>query len=408
MDNRFQIVGKNVRPNYNEVSFDSELIKGKPAIFSKIDWLSFVFVDKSFNDVFEFLQIEDLIDVDEFFEEKYFQSYSFSDNLAFRFHGIFLAAMDVDKYSNLDVNTFFDVVYPRIKVDLSGQALDFLRGYYIDTLKNEPGYMEKRFTDPDIHLHFNSHITRIDYAFDFLNYMPTILDEMIEFIKSTQNEKGDYWVGFGKRGFSSKCSLKLFDQKTLYVGSPQSDKLLRVYDKKIQANKSTEVASLYETYERPDSWIRFELQLRNNFSHNFALTGRSSEQVLKYIYDNYNFHFKGTPCGFWQQLWRWEEIPSIIQNQSFVYAKPETPEEQFQKWIKRNIKYLIKFNLFQEKYKSFLNKNIKDIFLHLSEHSNMRRSFSIYSFLQQHGININDFIEDGEKLYLDEGIFQLK
>ena len=66
-ENRFQIVGNNVRPKYDEVSFDSELIKGKPAIFSKIDWLSLVFVDKSFNDVFEFLQIEDLIDVDAFF-----------------------------------------------------------------------------------------------------------------------------------------------------------------------------------------------------------------------------------------------------------------------------------------------------------------------------------------------------
>ena len=99
---------------------------------------------------------------------------------------------------------------------------------------------------------------------------------------------------------------------------------------------------------------------------------------------------------------------SIIQNQSFVYAKPETPEEQFQKWIKRNIKYLIKFNLFHKKYQASLNKYIMDIFLHLSESSNMRRSFSIYSFIQQHGININDFIEDGEKLYLDEGIFQFK
>lgn len=317
MDNRFQIVGKNVRPNYNEVSFDSELIKGKPSIFSKIDWLSLVFVDKSFNDVFEFLQIHDLIDVDEFFEERYFQSYSFSDNLAFRFNNIFFCAMDVDKYSNLDVNTFFDLVYPRIKVDLSGQALDFLRSHYIDFLGFEPGYIEARFTDPEIHEHFNSHISRIDYAFDFLNYMPTVLDDMIEFIKSTKNDKDEYWVGFGK-GHSAKCSLKLFDQKTLYIGSPQSDKLLRVYDKKIQAKKSTEVAALYETYERPDSWIRFELQLRNKFSHNFALTGRSSEQVLKYIYDNYKFTFKGTPWLLWQHLWRWEEIPSIIQNQNFV------------------------------------------------------------------------------------------
>lgn len=46
--------------------------------------------------------------------------------------------------------------------------------------------------------------------------------------------------------------------------------------------------------------------------------------------------------------------------------------------------------------------------MHLSESSNMRRSFAIYSFIQQHGININDFIEDGEKLYLDEGVFQFK
>lgn len=147
--------------------------------------------------------------------------------------------------------------------------------------------------------------------------MPTILDDMIEFIKSTKNDKDEYWVGFGK-GHSAKCSLRYFDQKTLYIGSAKSDKVLRVYDKCFQSKTSTEVAELYETYERPDSWIRFELQLRNNFSHNFALTGRSSEQVLKYIYDNYNFTFKGTPCGFWNQLWRWEEIPSITQNQNFV------------------------------------------------------------------------------------------
>lgn len=317
MDNRFQIVGNNVRPNYNEVSFNAEFIKGKPAIFSKIDWFSFVFIDKSFNDIFEFLQINDLIDVDEFFEERYFQSYNFSDNLAFRFYGIFFCVMGVNRYSNLDVNTFFDVVYPRIKVDISGQALDFLRGYYIDTLKNAPGYMEKRFTDPDIHEHFNSHITRIDYAFDFLNYMPTVLDDMIEFIRSTKNDNDEYWVGFGK-GHSAKCSLRLFDQKTLYIGSSQSDKVLRVYDKLLQSKTSKEVAALYETYERPDSWIRFELQLRNDFSHNFALTGRTSEQVLKYLYDNYKFTFKGTPWLLWQQLWRWEEIPSIIQNENFV------------------------------------------------------------------------------------------
>lgn len=111
-------------------------------------------------------------------------------------------------------------------------------------------------------------------------------------------------------------------QKTLYVGSSQSDRLLRIYDKNMQAIDPNTGAYKPDMnpYGSPATWIRVELQTRNKLAHGLCTGDGDFQSILKYIYEKYCFADLSTPAHrrepakFWSELWDWENIPQIVQN----------------------------------------------------------------------------------------------
>jgi hypothetical protein len=123
-------------------------------------------------------------------------------------------------------------------------------------------------------------------------------------------------------------------QKTVYLGSPQSDSMLRVYDKRLQSiNPGTGIYVKDNPYDNPDSWYRIEWQTRNKTAHNHVLDRNLEfKHILKLIFDRYAFA-DGTmdarnkarkPVDFWLSLFNWDDVEKrIVQNAKYVqYVTP--------------------------------------------------------------------------------------
>lgn len=208
--------------------------------------------------------------------------------------------------------------FRKIRVNISGQGLDFLRsrGLPIDNI-----IRTKPSDSP-----FDFHVTRADIAIDLVNYMGDFYYLCMDHLLQVQ---GDRVRIFRLRG-GMVFSIKYGSSRTIYLGSPTSDQLLRIYDKKYQLFderiQSWKESCPYSEYvDNVDSWIRIELQLRTKKIPDVLYCDAEDMNdfymlCFKYIYDNFTFTDLSTtsmncaPAKFWSDLWKWEEIGSIIQN----------------------------------------------------------------------------------------------
>lgn len=303
-------------------SYEEEFDDGH--IFPKIDTLTFVFKDTTVNHILRWLRQDD--SVGEFFNSMYRQDSGLTPSFIFCFNQIRIEAAQVGYYHSTREIPMFDVVCPSIRLYLGGDALDYLRGCGID-------FYDYRFEVPDLGPIGSYHCTRVDWAFDFINYKPEFLDQLIEFLQNNELPSGR--VPLLKSAI--KYSLKLGSEKTVYLGSVQGSKLLRCYDKKKQYYNPETRLWMQCPYGDCDSWYRIEWQLRNNDAHGtlFSRDADSGqintfESILKSIFDYYQFtasehdvnHDGPRPdLKFWQTLLPWEEIKGrIVQNAKYVQS----------------------------------------------------------------------------------------
>lgn len=279
------------------------------AIYCKIDWLSVVFNDMSIFDVLEFIHLTNF--ADDFFKDMYRQAQGFDDFMYFRYNGISIQADDTYFYSLDDVDDCFELVIPKIKLDISGTGLDYLRSTGIDV----ETYFRKISNYPT-----PFHLTRIDFAFDLINYAPSLVDEVMEYCRLQHTDSDRLCIYRSPSG--CKYRLVTGGQKTVYLGSTTSERMLRIYDKRLQfIDQRTGYYIKDNEYNDPTSWIRIELQLRRVQAENMCFSPSDNICILKYIYDKYCFaetvdttKQNRRPAEFWQQLFNWDLIPSIIQN----------------------------------------------------------------------------------------------
>ena len=291
-------------------------------IYSKIDWLTLIFTDVSINYVFDFLTL-----LDDFSDEKktVYETSGLYDKVVIVYNGIRLEVAKFYFYGLNDDETLFDHVCPQIRLDLSGSALDYLRSFGWD-------FYNIRSLCDDFHKHY--HVTRVDWAFDFVNYKETFLDELIKHLEENKLPSGRVPLISTKGAI--KYVLKTGSERTVYLGANKSDKLLRIYDKRLESvDPKSMVYVKNNPYCNPDSWYRIELQMRNQSAHGMVMPGingecRTFEEVLKFIFEQYAFadgtvdgnNVKRTATGFWQDLFPWEEVRSrIIQNAKYVLPK---------------------------------------------------------------------------------------
>lgn len=305
---------------------------GEKGIVPKIDWFSIMLSEISIVDLFCWLQIPEAIDFDDAVLNNFYQmSMGYDERLFFSWNGIAISFSLFDvKDIPLDTN-FFELQVPRVKLDLSGSGLDYLRlqGINIDDfLRNIQSY--DYFQNP-------YSITRCDFAFDFVNWQPHFLDKCFEYVHNHHtNSNRLCCVGITS---SLAYTERHGKDETLYIGSPTSDKLLRIYDKKLQyIDRETGAYIKPNFYSNPDSWIRVEWQLRNRKAVEILFGDGDFFSIYKKVYEAYPFADLNTPAhrrikhSFWDELFKADDdfntVKSLVLNKMIHFVQLVVPRDQ--------------------------------------------------------------------------------
>lgn len=295
------------------------VLEGEPLVRPLVDNLTVMLHSISMTEAFQWLEIEDQIDsfvADSILRDVY---RGMQDVVTIICNGIrFEISKNALSYviafeEELTVGQLLDKKLSKIKVEFTGTGLRFMR-------ENPEWSALKLITKP--FLHDQDHFTRIDFAFDLLNYRSDFLKQCISWCDNTENHTATGRLRM-MSGQPMCYDVRGGAVKTLYLGSPTSDRRLRVYDKK------HEQGNLLHKSDFPDcdSWVRVEWQLRNTKANGYHFQQITDVKefylaVFKQLFDTYKFaEPKGralVPCDFWLNLWNWEEIETIIQNAGFV------------------------------------------------------------------------------------------
>lgn len=244
-------------------------------IYSKLDWYSAVFEGYDPHTVLDWLQMYDLfVDMQKVHQLE--SSTGLGSFICISVNGISLQFQCVEfdqLMDELDGDTisFYDHGIKWMKLDISGSGLDFLRdsGVQIDDLVSDP--LSRLHSDSDHGRDF--HITRADFAFDFVNLYDNFIQDFSSYL-----HRGMYMKWFtNDRMPNGRNSIKFSikegsSESTIYLGSTGSDKMVRCYDKLKQMApcgvwKQPIPKHFAENETLPlKSWFRIELQARREFA----------------------------------------------------------------------------------------------------------------------------------------------
>lgn len=362
----------------------------KTGIFCKLDYFQAVFDDVDFNFVVnDFLEMG-ITFTDDVFNSSYERQYGYDSHLVFNIGPVQISA----KYDQVICagDNVFSSVYSKVFLIISGQALDFLRTYYSDPeevdriLRKEP--VLDKLGQPVWR------VTRADFAFDFVNYKFDIYETAARELRSCATEQGTVKVKGLCRPIS--YSVRSGSEKTIYLGKGRSDRLLRIYDKKLQLTKDGQLTELPDDSIDYDihSWDRIELQTRNNWAYHYLYHSEDFIQVLREIYEYYAFIDKeGNVTQFWQSLFDWELIPKIGQNAYF--EKTPLSREVLDRQFENGIQVILAFVAFYGKdfVSNIIDKRFFDLF-HKDDSNTRRRRLKLLRRIDC----LNDFKNDNSNL----------
>ncbi len=338
---------------------------GEQAIFPKFDYVTIMFKNVSFRRVLDFLHFKFISDYDfrAMIASRLFTRSSDKQGLdvILTFNGcrFYLDSLTLsqlykckdeeldDLFDDVISNDFVDVSnkntvqkndydlrifntrFNKIKLDISGTGLDYLRenGFDPETVffRHLDGFDSKEY-----------HYTRIDVAYDLIDYMPDFVTECKKSARESMDP--DTLRCPVKSGNAVKWSSRGGSENTIYFGSTKSERLLRIYDKKLQFTQSNMYASKcpYKWGDTlPRSWIRIELQCRNPQACGEILYDCGTfKDVFRYIYDKYaqrevekrydsNVKWRGI-YSHWDNLFDWNKIPLLLQKSNFVQLGEST------------------------------------------------------------------------------------
>lgn len=306
---------------------------GEGGVFYKIDWLTIVIKDQSFIDVLKYFGFSLNQDFFSAVRDSYFAEPHYGRKLRVNLHGILfeLDATDIEwqldkeyghKFSNpkeYDPMFLAHCFFHWIRVDISGSGLDYLRSQNF-SVEEKIRYIPR--------LGWNFHFTRCDFAYDFINYSGSFVEDLHKICDDHHNARNNI-ICHGHTGGVS-WRVKYGDKEhTIYFGTIGAQQMIRFYDKKLERISKNDLASCPYTSDGslPDSWIRIELQTRHRkersipydllFAENY-----SAESVLRYIFDYYAVHECGSHYDkispVWLDLFEWETLSPIIQNAKFT------------------------------------------------------------------------------------------
>lgn len=352
-------------PEFQEINLEPTIEPYEPTMVCKIDYYSSVWYSHSIRDVLTFLKLGNSIHL--FLEDfKLVVNSTMGNVINFTYKGITLSVPFVDFVSiqkNVDdfvkTEEIKDFKFSTIRLNLSGQPLDLLRHYFFK-LEGQAVSLDEYLRIPPKDLGLNFHPTRVDFAFDFINYGADFFDHAFGFLNDRRNltPSGRLSITGLQHGITFK-PINSPLERTLYIGSSGSDRYIRIYDKVLESksrNKGvlgdTPFAGIHPM--QIDSWIRFEWQLRSKSCGPtlYALPEGGAtfwDALLQEVIIYYEFRSmrnqKPIPPKFWRNFFNVEFLGSLNKITDFVSKDgivQKTDREKIDDYVEHRI---IKSNL---------------------------------------------------------------
>lgn len=336
-------------------------------IVAKVDWFTAMYYDCSIIDVCKVYDLDKYLTVDllKCYEDRYICETNLGKQIVLQIAPGIRCEVKISllekelRIFNSENISYVDLIsgkLPSIRFDISGSGLEYLRsiGYDVESRFVVPTYV----CDPEGNMMCQApsggrmKITRIDIAFDLLNFTEDFFETCVGLIY----QYGDRDSARMHMGEDDKCcskkaySIRQGRDRTIYLGSPSSDMLCRIYDKGFQFKygKASIADYPYKTEDGiiPESWIRIELQLR-------GLSKKCRpDELLHYSKGDYSkmlsywyYHFalcsqKGSVAESFAAFFDWSYIPAIIQNANYIQV-PFTKSERVKRFGYRNLTGLL-------------------------------------------------------------------
>ena len=289
-------------------------------IYTKLDYYTAIWEGCSIRDIIEYLQLDYVHD--EFFENSLRISHGYESYFVFSYQQIMIqiphGVLCLHPNLEIDDTAILDFVFESLRVEIGGSALDNLR-----LLWAESGFeisVDTYLRTPFEPVRGRMHVTRCDFAFDLINYMPEFLDKVIDHLNSIDTQRVHIFCRQGGCAYSVRSGGH---EKTVYLGSKSSPEMLRIYDKKLESTTEDGLWRKETPFNGCESWIRLELQCRRERAHGLCFGDGDEYSVFRYIYEHYAFRDVSFSSDtqkvlpFWIELFDWDNVPPIIQNLQF-------------------------------------------------------------------------------------------
>lgn len=310
-----------------------------PGVYQKLDYVTCIFRNCTIDEVLEWCGLEPAEFATDFYQSSYVAAADGGAGyLAFKmeFHHIKLEIKEVYMYVLSRDETFFQQIVPEMRLSISGQGLDWLRYRGID--------VDVIFRKED-RLPVGAHFTRVDFAYDFINYRGDFVEQLLDYCR--KNQTPSQMLSCGKAGRAFKWSYRDVREMTVYVGTRASKRMLRCYDKRLQYIDFDSKCYVKDNpYGDPDTWIRVEWETKDDVAHKLILDECNLDGILKEIYEYYQFQdventtqHTRRPAEFWKNLFDWDFIKGTVQNIKFVHV-PKNPGT-VSPWVGQFLRFLM-------------------------------------------------------------------
>ena len=259
----------------------------------QIDAYSAVWIDCSINQMLDFYRLKKLFAGFWSDAAPSFSDMVYGQVVRMCYNDILLTFSQYDYDSALravegDCSRLPDCHFRKIQISMMGKALDYMRSNYIDVDSAQSVF---RAEDPHMH------VTRVDFAFDFVNYdlQKDIFDAFDRFTTDGcgLSSSGRLLVRGRPSGltFQKKYGSS---ERTIYIGSPASERVLRIYDKYMERKAANNGLFADTRWGNPSdvySWTRCELQTRKDLAVKMLYaTNYSADALLESISNFYQIY----------------------------------------------------------------------------------------------------------------------
>lgn len=304
-------------------------------IFSSIDTLHVIYYNYSMEKIFKHIglplgNILSLYEIDEYGQCKNIKNRGYTYEFKLNYNNIWFhgdcSTVDVN---TLNFNNFFTFEFKKIRVEFTGEGIEYLR---LQKFSPDDTFLNQSFW---FAANCQYNITRVDFAFDYVNEKADVFDGIFTYVDNFQLLNRGCERLFTGRGAGISFKRKYGNEDTLYLGSQGSDKICRIYDKKLERGKNR-IQSLnlpsfmLEHISSIESWYRVELQFRR-FYCSEQLFGNHGDlkNNLMFLFENFMICDKDSEGNYHHikpmvALYDWTKLQKLYKMQNTSKYKDVT------------------------------------------------------------------------------------